>query len=244
VVGGGREGEDGGMHIAFVDESGDVGTRGSPTRHFVLCAVMVRHDAWLETRRELEAMRHRMDLRYGLGRDKEVHAAEFLGGDTIHCGLDIPKRTQCVHHMLRTLRGMPQLHFLRHAVRKETSDVQTLLELSWKGLGGEILQVAAGAAASCGSQGMVVVMDHHGDQPQRSKSLETALHQAGQPLLDHPFGRKSHDSLFLQCADLLGYLSKQSLEPNRHFRRGDGRRLIRRSEELFGRPCPVVISVK
>lgn len=28
------------MHIAFVDESGDVGLRNSPTRHFVLCAAL------------------------------------------------------------------------------------------------------------------------------------------------------------------------------------------------------------
>ncbi len=232
------------MHIAFVDESGDVGTRGSPTRHFVLVAVVVRHDGWLDARRGVEAMRRRMAALHGLRPDREIHAAQFLGGDTSHCGLDIARRAQCIHHILRTLRDMPQLSLLRHAVRKDDLDAEALLERAWQGLAAEILGIVRGSPASCGSQGMVVVMDHHGDQPHRPASLEGAFRDAGQPLLDHPFGRRSHESLFLQCADLLGYLTKQSLEPNRHFQGSEGRRLIRRAEALFGRKCPVTYGNK
>lgn len=184
-------------------------------------------------------MRRRMSGLYGLKEDKEMHASVFLGGDTTHCGLDVARRAQCAHHVLRTMRGMAQLRLLRHAVRKDNLAAGALLEMAWQGLGAEILRSTHGSMADCGSKGMVIVMDHHGDQPQRSLSMEGAFRDAGQPLLDHPFGRRSHESLFLQCADLLGYLTKQALEPNRHFQGGEGRRLIRRADALFGHRCPV-----
>jgi hypothetical protein len=236
----GSEGaEDGVMHIVFVDESGDLGREGSPTAHFLLCAAVVRHDHLKATSEALAAMRGRLSGLYGLRPEGEIHASQFLGGDTRHMGLDICRRFQCAHHMVRSLKAMSGLGLVRQAVRKADLDVGKILDEAWSGLGESLVRELAGGPASCGATGLLLVMDHHGDQPQRSLTLEKGLSEAGHPLLERPFGRRSQDSQFLQCADLLGYLTKQSLEPNHHFRKGDGRRLVRRANELFRERCPL-----
>jgi len=227
------------MHIVFVDESGDLGRAGSPTAHFLLCAAVVRHDHLKSAAEGLVSMRRRLSELYGLRPEGEIHASEFLGGDTRHMGLDICRRFQCAHHMVRSLKGMSGLGLVRQAVRKAGLDVGKILEEAWRGLGESLVRELAGGPASCGATGLLLVMDHHGDQPQRSLTLEKGLAEAGHPLLERPFGRRSQDSQFLQCADLLGYLTKQSLEPSRHFRKGDGRRLVRRANELFRERCPL-----
>jgi hypothetical protein len=59
-------------------------------------------------------------------------------------------------------------------------------------------------------------------------------------LLELPFGRDSADSQLLQMADLLAFLTKQSLEPNANFQRHQGRALLRRAERLYSGPCPLI----
>jgi len=79
-------------------------------------------------------------------------------------------------------------------------------------------------------------MDHHGALPYRP-SVEMA---AIQPMLELPFGRRSEDSHLLQCADLLGFLTKQSLDPNHYFLGSNGRRLVRQAEALYSKPCLIL----
>lgn len=227
------------MHVVFVDESGDLGREGSPTAYFLLCAVVVRHDWWEAAADELSSIRRRLWERHGLREEGEIHAAQFLGGDTRHKGLDVRSRFQCIHHAVGSLRASRCLRFTRFAVRKGKAVAAEILGEAWRGLAGEMHGILAGEEASCGSRGMIVVMDHHGDQPYRARGLGEDLEAIGQPLLELPFGRRSQDSRFLQCADLLGYLTKQGLEPNRYFAGSNGRRLLREAEKLFDKPCQV-----
>ncbi len=55
----------------------------------------------------------------------------------------------------------------------------------------------------------------------------------GPLLLDEPFGRDSRASDFLQACDMLAYLTKQTMEPNKFFKTGKSHALLRRCERLF-----------
>ena len=228
------------MHIAYIDESGDLGGARSPTRHFILCAVVVRHERWEVARKELVALRHRLHALYRLHPEVEIHAKQFLGGDVRHRGLEIRARFQCAHHILQFLRQSRCLGFVRQAVRKEGAAGAKVLAGAWQGLAEELVRQAGAVEFACGGRGWVLVTDHHGDQPYRDPVMNRFLEEEGQPLLEHPFGRRSHDSEFLQMADLLAFLTKQTLEPNHQFGDSDGRLLLRDVDELFGRPCAIV----
>lgn len=228
------------MHIVYLDESGDLGSAGSPSRLFILSAVVVAHERWLEARHALDAMRANLEVLYALRPDAEIHAAEFLGGASRHLGLDVRRRFQCAHHILGFLLRAGCLRPVRVAVDKAGAGGRPLLDLAWEGLLGQIVhELVPTPASACGSRGLVVVMDHHGASPYRP----SACLDLSQPLLELPFGRRSQDSTLLQCADLLGFLTKQSLAPNRYFTGSNGRRLIRELETLYAKPC-VVLSAK
>lgn len=227
------------MHIAYLDESGDLGSAGSPSRLFILCGVLVSHERWLEASLLLENLRLALNQRYGLRFGAEIHAAQFLGGASSHLGLDIPRRFQCTHHILRSLQSCDLLHPVRIAVQKGDSAGKAVLDLAWNRLHQEIARVVSHSQPSaCGGRGLVVVMDHHGALPYRPPSQRNLSDIC--PLLELPFGRRSEDSHFLQFADLLGFLTKQSLDPNSYFSSSRGRRLLRMSEQLHPAPCQVI----
>ena len=222
------------MHIVYLDESGDLGVAGSPSRLFILSAVLVSHEHWLEARLSLDAMRANLDALYGLRPGAEIHASEFLGGAARHHGLDVRRRFQCAHHVLGFLRQSGLLHPVRVGLEKSGESGAALLDRAWIGLLEEVAcEVGRSASSACGSRGLLIVMDHHGALPYRPSAQITSP----RPLLELPFGRRSEDSHLLQCADLLGFLTKQSLDPNRHFSGSQGRRLVQLSERLYRGPC-------
>lgn len=229
-----------GVHIAFVDESGDVGTRGSPTRHFVLVAVVVEHARWAEANAAMAAMRGRLLSSHGLRLDAEMHASEFLGGNPLHLGLEIRARFQCALHLLRTLRDREGIGYARVAVDKAVTG-SAVMETAWAGLLEAIGDgVSRESAWPCPSRGLMVVCDHHAATPYRPTNAMVAKLEPASQLLDLPYGRDSRDNLILQAADMLAYLSKQSLEPRGRFVKSANRSLLKETDRLFGGPCRIV----
>lgn len=230
------------MHIAFVDESGDVGLRNSPTRHFVLCAAVVDHVHWAAVNAELQAMRARLLAAHGLRPDAEIHASEFLSKQPLHLGLDNRARFVCVRHMLKTFERLPGIRYVRTAIAKPAESGLTLAA-AWSNLLAGIEQTLIVLPKQpCQSTGLVIVCDHHAARPYRPAVLTTSDRQTAVRLLDWPYGRDSSDNLILQMVDLLAYLTKQSLEPNGYFSKTNGRALVRLSDALFAAPCPVTSS--
>ena len=228
------------MHIAYLDESGDLGAAGSPSRLFILSAILIPHERWLEATLFLDQLREDLGIRYGLRPAAEIHASEFLGGSPLHLGLDVPRRFQCAHHLLRSLVGTDLMMPVRIAVRKGDKGGRQLLDAAWDGLWKQVNQeIVLAPKSSCGGRGLLVVIDHHGASPYRPTNKRNLRDPC--PLLELPFGRRSEDSQFLQCADLLGFLTKQSLDPNRYFSGSRGKRLLRLSETLHRKPCPIVL---
>lgn len=228
------------MRIAFVDESGDIGGLGSPTSLFILCAVVMDHAHWSKVNLELAAMRRRLELNLSLRCDAEMHAAEFLSKHPRHLGLSNRSRFLAVRHALRTLAALTGTRYCRVAVRKGQDSGRTM-ESAWKGLLSEIAGAPASTNTACPSQGLVVVCDHHAARPYRPSDAVLASLPSDTQLLDLPYGRDSHDNPILQMADLLAYLSKQSLDPKPYFEGSQGRALVRLAETLFEKPCPVIV---
>jgi hypothetical protein len=229
------------MHIAYLDESGDLGSAGSPSQIFILSAILISHERWLEATVFLNHLRSTLQLRHGLRANAEIHAAEFLGGAKLHLGLDVRRRFQCIHLILLAILSSELLGTARVAVAKGNQGGRPLLDLAREALREEIhADLSARQPSSCGSSGLLVVMDHHGASPYRP------IIPSGDPgcttLLELPFGRRSEDSQFLQLADLLGFLTKQSIAPNHYFSASHGRRLLRLFAQIYRRPCRVLSS--
>lgn len=66
------------MYILYVDESGDVGITGSPSRYFALSGFVVHELRWHETLEAIISFRQHLRDKYGLKLREEIHAGHFL----------------------------------------------------------------------------------------------------------------------------------------------------------------------
>jgi hypothetical protein len=66
------------MYLMYVDESGDTGLAGSPTRFFVLSGLVVHESRWRDFLQMLIAFRKTLRTVYGLPVRAEIHSAEFI----------------------------------------------------------------------------------------------------------------------------------------------------------------------
>lgn len=66
------------MYFLYVDESGDSGIEGSPTRYFVLSGLVVHELKWGETLDAIIDFRKHIRARYGLKLREEIHSAAFI----------------------------------------------------------------------------------------------------------------------------------------------------------------------
>ena len=66
------------MYFLYVDESGDVGMTGSPSRYFILSGFVVHELRWHQTLEAIIDLRRDLRKRYGLRLREEIHAAKFF----------------------------------------------------------------------------------------------------------------------------------------------------------------------
>jgi hypothetical protein len=66
------------MYFMYVDESGDSGIHGSPTRFFTLSGIVVHETRWHEALDRLLAFRRRVRSKFGLLLAEEIHAGTML----------------------------------------------------------------------------------------------------------------------------------------------------------------------
>lgn len=66
------------MYIMYVDESGDTGLVGSPTRYFALTGITVHESRWRDFHAALVGFRQNMRAAHGLPVRTEIHASEYI----------------------------------------------------------------------------------------------------------------------------------------------------------------------
>ena len=123
------------MYMMYVDESGDVGLNGSPTRYFVLTGVVIHELRWKQTQEELLQFRRDLKLKFGLRLRDEIHASPLISrpGDLAR----IPKqhRLEILRRYADKLASMPHVSLINVVVDKEAKAQGTdVFELAWKAL--------------------------------------------------------------------------------------------------------------
>lgn len=223
------------MHLVYVDESGDPGTAVSSSRYFILCGLSVHHADWHEARNQLKELRGRLARLHGLCPEAEIHAAEFLSSSRDHLGLNQRQRIQCLLHLLGFLDRTLKIKAFRVVIDKSNGELDPLAA-AWSALAIEVTnKIAEAGHAKCSAEGFVIISDDMRHSP-GSRWINQALQAApklDRLLIDHPFGRESHQSQLLQLSDLLSFLTKQTLMPNHFFSGPGGKALLRRYQRLW-----------
>jgi Protein of unknown function (DUF3800) len=218
------------MHLVYVDESGDVGLTNSPTREYLLVAIIVPDKSWHKILARINRTRRRMKEKLGLDFAAEIHAAEFLGGAHTHLGLEAWQRVRAIRWLLKELSREPELGFI--AIGKTKLSGAEILHPSWS----RLIEEAENRTSE-----RIMLLTDVTDRKAVLKAVHLREEEDGpntqgpsERLIEDPIHIDSRHSRFIQISDLIAYLLRQSLKPNAHFRNEQPRQLVRMATKLTG----------
>jgi hypothetical protein len=205
------------MLLAYVDESGDPGTRRGATATFALGCVLVEADEWPKAFERFLAFRRRLRDQFKLLLKDEVKASYLLhdAGNLRRLGLSFDQKREIYERHMDLVPTLPAETFaiLIEKAKHPHDDTPAITRRAW-------LYLAQRLQRACGDHGtslMVIHDEGQNDEVRRylrraRRDLRTgsgygpgwrALREL--PLVDDPVPRKSHHSYFTQMADLVAY---------------------------------------
>lgn len=237
----------------YVDESGDCGLTNSPTRHFILCGLVVHELRWEPCRRQLLAFRRRMNDAFGLKLREEIHASHMIGGRPGPLAR-IPKhdRLSILRHLADELATMADLNVITVAVDKQGKPADyDVFANAWRSLIQRFENTVGrrnfAGPANPDERGAIYA-DHTDDKKlvrllRRMRSYNPVPNRGAagyrnlrlQVMVEDPSFRDSADSQYVQACDLIAYLLQQQLSPNGYMRKRGGANYFARLDPILCR---------
>ncbi len=223
------------MYLMYVDESGDTGLVGSPTRFFVLSGIVVHESAWREFVQMLIAFRRTLRSVYGLPVRTELHASEYLNS-RVH-GLARHDRLAILRNSLDQLAKCNLISITNVVVDKQGKPLEyDVFHSAWGVLFQRFENTLIAGNFPGGyrrSHGLIITDATAGHKLARLVR-KMAVHNyipsgpafgggsRNVPIsrvIEDPFGKDSRDTLPVQMADIVAYFLAQRLAPNSYVRR-------------------------
>lgn len=237
------------MYLMFVDESGDPGMAGSPTRYFALSGLVVHELRWLEALDHLIAFRGRMRKTFGLKLREEIHAAHFITKPGALARIPKPDRLTILRHLADELARFDGMTVINVLVDKNRhAPTQDIFEVAWRTLIQRFENTTGhrnfNGPSNADERGMLFPdgqpsgqlnrlvrrMRRYNPVPSRiSGYRDMPLRK----VLEDPVYRDSANSLFIQAADLCAFLLYQSQQPNQYMRKSGGKNYFARLDPIL-----------
>lgn len=227
-----------------------VETGNSPTRYFILSAIVLHELRWRNTLSELVSFRKLLRDSKGLKLREEIHSSEFINkpGDLKRIKrndrLDILKK--CVDW----LNSQPQLNVFSVVVDKQGRD-DDIFEFAWNTLAmrfeNTIRHGNFSDPRNADDRGIVLSDNTEGERLRklirRMRHYNRIYHSAGNYgsgtynvklnyLIEDPVFRDSHHSFIHQMCDVLAYIVRQKYEPNAYVKKKGGHHFYKRLHQV------------
>ncbi len=216
------------MYIMYVDESGDTGLAGSPTRYFALSGLTVHEADWRKLLDHLVAFRRTMKQVHGLPLRAEIHASEYIRKPPV-AGMAKHVRLAILRHHLDELAKIPYVRLTHVIVDKQGKPKDfNVFDTAWQALIQRFDNTIAYGnfpGAHRNDKGMVIVDNTDGPRLRRLVR-KMGVHNpipgmAGMatrniPLVrmfEDPHHKDSVDSYFIQACDVAAYFLQQKYGP-------------------------------
>ena len=238
------------MYLLYVDESGDVGLEKSPTRYFILSAIVVHELKWRKTLQDLVVFRRMLRDTKGLKLRDEIHSSVFINkpGELIRISrndrLDIMKK--CIDWV----NAQPYLNVFSIVVDKQGKS-NDIFELAWDTLINRFEKTLShrnfvgpqnsdetGIIISDNTEGeklrkLVRKMRHYNAVPNKKDYYKSGfINIKIEKVIEDPVFRDSQQSLILQMNDVIAYCIRQKYEPNGYMKKKGGQNFYKRLEKV------------
>jgi hypothetical protein len=235
------------MYLMYVDESGDTGLVGSPTRYFALSGIVVHERRWRSFVDRLIAMRRTLQSVYGLPVRTEIHASEYIRSP-VH-GLPKHDRLSILRNTIDELAKIPDISITNVIVDKLGKPPgydpfqtawgvlfqrfeNTLLHGNYPGRFQDDFGIVL-TDATAGSKLARMVRRMAIYNPIPSSYGAGARNIPITKIIEDPHGKDSKSSLPVQMADVCAYFLQQRYAPNGYVRR-------KGADRYFDRLAPVL----
>ena len=245
----------------YVDESGDNGlpAQGSPTRYFCLSGLVVHELRWREVLSQLMQFRRWVRQRYRVQLEDELHHAEMVGKpkklSKSILAIQKHQRLAIIRNHSDALARIPDLSVINVVVDKSTGkllDKEDVFRGAWYRLfqrfENTIQYRNFPGPANPSERGIVFPDQTDGERLRRYMNKmrvnnpiklvgnSGAYNVDNRPIvsiIEDPILRESHQSYFVQAADLCAFLLKQSLEPSGFMKKHGGSAYFNRLEPIL-----------
>lgn len=240
------------MYLMYVDESGDCGMDGSPTRFFVLTGLIVHELRWQTYFEQLVQFRRRLRDQFGLRMREEFHAASFLTRPGELVRIKRNDRLAMIRAFADELASMPDITIINVVVDKlGKGDDYGTFEMAWRALIQRFENTMShrnfNGPANPDERGILFPDNTDNkhltqllrqmrrynpipNQPQYGAGYRNLLLNR---LVEDPNFRDSEHSFFVQACDLAAFLLYQHLAPSAYIRKKSGHNYFRRLDPVL-----------
>jgi len=243
------------MYLMYVDESGDPGLVGTPTRYFVLTGLVVHELRWESALERLVAYRRKTREHCGLKLREELHASGLVNrpGDLVRIKRN--DRLAVIRSFADEIAAIPDISLINVVVDKLTKKPDySVFDNAWQVLiqrfENTISRRNFQGPANADDRGLLLPdntdglrlsrilrrMRRYNPIPDSFGTGQSYRDAKITKVIEDPCLRDSRHSYFIQAADLAAFLLYQSLAPSSYMRRKSG-------QNYFARLDPVLCKV-
>lgn len=246
------------MFLVYVDESGDTGTNNSPTRYFILSALIVHESNWLRFLNDLIDFRRELRDHYNFKLREEIHASEFFQSSKKYNHIKKHIKLQICKKTLDFQESLDYIQVMFVAVDKTKHYDKDIFEYAWTLLLQRIHNtleknnfdsLIKGNDVPHWSQTFMLIPDKTDDKklqklvrkirrynPVPSKYNRGEYRDIPLKLItEDPYTKDSAESFIHQLVDVNAYFMKQNLEPKRYMKRKKAHNYIYRLDKILCR---------
>ena len=241
------------MHIMYIDESGDTGIKGSPSRYFALSGLVIHELRWGTYLNQLIEFRRRLRTKLHLKLREEIHSSHLLEKPKALGRLPKQDRLAIIRMFADELATMNDLSVINVLVDKEgKSPDYDVFDNAW----GALLQRFENTIGYHNFPGprnpeeAGIIIPDNTDVPKLKRLTRKLRRYNPVPnqgrggyrdlriryIIEDPNFRDSHDSYFVQAADLCAFLLYQFHRPSKYMKR-------KYASKYFERLSPVLCRV-
>lgn len=120
------------MYFLYVDESGDTGLVGSPTKYFCLSGLVFHELRWHETLEAVIDFRRYLKATFGLKLREEIHAAHYIHKPGALSRVAKSIRLKILREIIDFQSGLPDVSIINVVVDKTgKSPTDDIFEIAW-----------------------------------------------------------------------------------------------------------------
>jgi hypothetical protein len=239
------------MFLMYVDESGDTGLVGSPTRYYVLSGLVLHELRWRPVLERLLEFRSDLRARYGLKLREELHAAAMINKPGPLVRIKRHDRLAILRDFADALASTTELNLINVVVDKERKPLDySVFENAWTVLiqrfedtvshrnfrgprnADDRAMIFSDETDNRQLQHLIRKLRVHNPIPSRAGYRNAPMAR----VIEDPTIRNSEESYLIQAVDLCAFLLYQELAPGAYMKKKAG-------HNYFSRLAPILCTV-